>query len=62
MSYAPSSLSYFDGLRQAYMDIAVDITLAYNVANESNNPEDKAKATGLREALAIIERRINNAN
>ena len=62
MSYAPRSLSYADGKAQATMDIAVDITLAYNQANESNDPADNLKARGLREALRIIEKRVNNEN
>ena len=62
MSYAPSSLSYLDGVAQATMNIAVDITLAYNRANESDDPAENIKARGLREALAIIEKRVNNEN
>lgn len=62
MSYAPRSLSYQDGKAQVTMDIAIDITLAYNRAKESSDPADNLKARGLREALAIIERRVNNEN
>jgi hypothetical protein len=62
MSYAPKSLSYLDGIAQATMNIAVDITMAYNACNESTDPAENIKARGLREALAIIEKRVNNAN
>lgn len=62
MSYAPKSLSYLDGVAQATMNIAVDITLAYNACNESTDPAENIKARGLREALAIIEKRVNNDN